>query len=85
MTIEEFWNQAFLSCLTRLSAEESKKEADKATEICILHWNSLRSKYDSKPHKWKDQDVGQVFLPEEENSYYPGADPLKVYTEDFSE
>ena len=76
MTIEEFWNQAFISCLIRLPAEEAKTEADKATEICILHWNSLHAKYQQPPTKWQKQDIGKVFIPEHTNKLYPGSNPF---------
>lgn len=76
MTIEDFWNQAFLSCLTRLPAEEAMIEADKATEICILHWNNLHLKYQQPPTKWQKQDIVKVFIPEKPTKVYPGANPF---------
>lgn len=40
MTIEEFWNSAFLAALHRLPVAEAKKEADDATNTCIDHWHA---------------------------------------------
>ncbi|HGO6128946.1 TPA: hypothetical protein ACK3RK_007544 [Burkholderia cepacia] len=40
MTIEEFWNQAFLSSLTRLAVDDAKKCADEALEIALTHWKN---------------------------------------------
>lgn len=40
MTIEEFWNRAFLAALTRLPVADAKKEADLATNTCIDHWHA---------------------------------------------
>lgn len=65
MTIEQFWNQAFLSCLTRLPVEEAKLEADKALEICINHWNSKCYEWAPVPQLWQEQHVGYVNLPTE--------------------
>ncbi|MBZ2680748.1 hypothetical protein IPR78_12090 [Xanthomonas perforans] len=61
MKVEQFWNKAFLAALTRLSAEEAKAEADKATELCIGHWqrHELHWAPLSVP-KWKDQDISCV-------------------------
>ncbi len=42
MTIEEFWNQAFLAALGRLPVNRAKKEADAATRACIEHWHANR-------------------------------------------
>lgn len=39
MTIEEFWNQAFLAALHRLPVPQAKLEADEATNTCIDHWH----------------------------------------------
>lgn len=63
MTIEQFWNQAFLSSLTRLPAEEAKEEADKALDICIHHWNSKCYDWAPVPQLWQEQHVGYVSVP----------------------
>lgn len=42
MRIEDFWNLAFLSSLSRLTPEEAKKQADEATGLAIQHWQSKR-------------------------------------------
>jgi hypothetical protein len=42
MTIEEFWNAAFLAALGRLPVAKAKKEADEATKACIAHWHANR-------------------------------------------
>ena len=39
MKISDFWNQAFISCLGRLPAEEARAEADKALAIAFEHWS----------------------------------------------
>jgi hypothetical protein len=78
MTIEEFWNQAFLAALNRVAAKEAKIEADTATELCILHWQELKYKYYQPPMKWQRQDIGATFIPEHPNDPYPGANPFKV-------
>lgn len=58
MTIEEFWNRAFLACLTRLSAEEAKQEADKATQVCIEQWRNHQYSWIHRSLPWKDQPIG---------------------------
>lgn len=61
MKIEKFWNQAFLAALTRLPAEEAKKEADQATEICIEFWRSNRLNWAPLSIlRWQEQDVADV-------------------------
>lgn len=61
MNIESFWNQAFLSCLARLPAAEAKEEADKATDMCISHWQSKACDYSpDNATLWQDQLVGKV-------------------------
>lgn len=57
MTIEEFWNQAFLSCLTRLPAEEARIEADKATQICVGHWGNYLHKWVHYSASLKDEQI----------------------------
>ncbi len=57
MSIEEFWNKAFLACLSRLSVEEAKQEADKATQACIDHWHEHRYSWAQKSRPWKDQSI----------------------------
>ena len=42
MTIEEFWNAAFLAALGRLPVARAKKEADEATRACVKHWHANR-------------------------------------------
>ena len=49
MTIEEFWNQAFISCLIRLPAEEAKTEATKQRRLdTAVEWIG-----EGKPRMWK--------------------------------
>lgn len=57
MTIEDFWNQAFLACLNRLSPEAAKIEADKATQICISHWGSYLHEWVHYSAPLKDEGV----------------------------
>ena len=58
MTVEKFWNAAFLAALSRLPADEAKLEADRATELCIEHWHEYRRNYEpSYLMRWKDQDI----------------------------
>lgn len=61
MTIEQFWNKAFIAALGRLSVEEAKAEADKATTVCIQHWQA--NIYNMGPEiqmRWQAQDVAAV-------------------------
>lgn len=63
MTIEEFWNQAFLAALARLPLKRAKKEADDATKLCIAHWQEHDIHW--APNYltlWKDQKIAQVPL-----------------------
>ena len=41
MKISDFWNQAFISCLGRLPADEARAEADKALAIAFEHWQEV--------------------------------------------
>lgn len=61
MTIDDFWNQAFISALSRLPATEARIEADVALEICIEQWQKKRYTYaPSFTALWQGQDVGLV-------------------------
>jgi len=33
--------------------------------MCIRHWNSNKERYSHFYNKWQDQNIGNVFLPEE--------------------
>lgn len=61
MDIESFWNQSFLSALTRLPADQAMDEATKATELCIAYWQSKSDEttIDGKG-LWQHQPVGGV-------------------------
>ncbi|MDY4386411.1 hypothetical protein [Pectobacterium aroidearum] len=74
MTIEEFWNQAFIACLTRLPVDKAKKEADSALNMCIKHWDSNKEKYTPFYNKWQNQNVGGVFIPVQgaQSKNFPG-------------
>ncbi len=61
MTIEDFWNHAFLAALSRLSAADAMSEADRATDMCIERWQ--KEAYNWAPQyltRWKDQDISKV-------------------------
>jgi hypothetical protein len=61
MNIESFWNQAFISSLGRLPAEEAKAEADKATALCISHWQGkIRDLSLDEKMRWQDQPIGNI-------------------------
>lgn len=61
MTIEEFWNRAFLAALSRLPVAEAKIEADRSTEVCIAHWQSnIYNWAVEHPQRWQDQDIAEV-------------------------
>lgn len=60
MTIEEFWNRAFLASLTRLQADEAKEEADKALQLCIDKWQGNNMNWALYPPLWQKQDVAHV-------------------------
>ncbi|MBO9837790.1 hypothetical protein [Xanthomonas phaseoli] len=61
MKVEQFWNKAFLAALTRLPADEAKAEADKATELCISHWQNNATNYAfNYLVAWKEQDISKI-------------------------
>lgn len=62
MKIQEFWNHAYLACLTRLPPVEAEIEATQATDRCIAYWNSNMERYarTTNPPLWKDQDITWV-------------------------
>jgi hypothetical protein len=60
MTIEDFWNQAFLAALTRCPVVEAKSEADKALKACIEQWQSNNTEWSASPILWQKQDVAHV-------------------------
>lgn len=74
MTIEEFWNKAFIACLARLPVDEAKKEADSALNMCIKHWDANKDKFTPFYNKWQSQSVGGVFIPLEgtQSKNFPG-------------
>lgn len=86
MKVEQFWNKAFLAALTRLSAEEAKIEADKATDLCIQHWQSnYRRSAPQYRTRWQEQNIANVPGPlkpsvqlSEEEPIEPSKDKNKV-------
>jgi hypothetical protein len=61
MTINDFWNQAFISALGRLPADEARKEADIATEMCIEKWQKQHYKWaPTHTRRWHEQDISLV-------------------------
>lgn len=61
MKVETFWNKAFLAALSRLSAEEAKKEADLATELCIKQWQEQQYRWTHPEVKrWMEHDIAKV-------------------------
>jgi hypothetical protein len=61
MKIEQFWNQAFLAALTRLSATEAKEEADAALALCLKHWIKERSFiFAPMPQNWAEAELDSV-------------------------
>ncbi|MEN4785978.1 hypothetical protein ABEH33_07160 [Pantoea agglomerans] len=74
MTIEDFWNKAFIACLARLPVDEAKKEADSALNICIKHWDDKKDKFIPFHNKWQSQKVGEVFIPTDgsQSKNFPG-------------
>ncbi|MDY4284353.1 MULTISPECIES: hypothetical protein [Xanthomonas] len=64
MKIEDFWNNAYLACLSRLPPEEAEKQATEATNRCIEFWqaNMERRGLQTSAPLWKDQDVTWVPL-----------------------
>lgn len=61
MKVEQFWNKAFLAALTRLPADEAKAEADKATNLCIKHWQANATNYAfDYLVAWKEQDISKI-------------------------
>ena len=61
MKVENFWNAAFLAAMSRLPLEQAKKEADRATELCIAHWQAHSCDWAINPRlRWKDQDISNI-------------------------
>jgi hypothetical protein len=60
MTVEEFWNRAYLAALARCDPERAKQDADRALEHCIEQWQSHRQRWSGMPVLWKNQDVADV-------------------------
>ena len=64
MTVEEFWNQAFLAALGRLSAPRAKQEADRATKICMDHWHDNCINYaQNNVQRVQDLNIANVRMP----------------------
>lgn len=64
MTIEQFWNQAFLAALTRLPVSEAKAEADRATQVCIDHWQTTCFNYSPENSPLvQDVDIARAYQP----------------------
>ncbi|WP_153043180.1 hypothetical protein [Xanthomonas nasturtii] len=81
MTIEEFWNRAFLASLTRLSPEQAKLDADQATTLCIEHWQSNIYNYSAMNFpRVQDVDIANVRWPTEAGQRIPGAFGLVAST-----
>lgn len=61
MTIEEFWNQAYLAALTRLPPQQAQADANEATQICIAHWQEHAHRIsDPRFSLWQAQPIGGV-------------------------
>lgn len=79
MTIEKFWNQAFLAALQRLPVADAKKEADLATKTCMEHWhkNWTNRSLENAPRVQK-VDIASVFLPaDKDGNVIPGTFGLR--------
>ena len=57
MTIEDFWNKAFIASLSRVDVYEAKIQADLATKICIDHWTMHQTTWVTHVESWKDQPI----------------------------
>lgn len=83
MTIEEFWNSAFLAALSRLSPKDAKKAADEATQLCIDHWHA--NCYNYSPSNFpllQDVDIANVrFEAESDGKPIPRSVKLKIASE----
>jgi hypothetical protein len=60
MTIEEFWNRAFLAALTRLPVDEAVLEANAAVRAAISNWQEHIHDYVQPGRLWKDQNISGV-------------------------
>jgi len=82
MTIEEFWNQAFLAALTRLPVKQAKREADEATQACIDHWHANCFNYSPENSPLvQDVDIARAYQPGNgRGGAIPGAFGLKQHT-----
>ncbi len=61
MTVAEFWNQAFLAALSRVSAREAAREADDALEKCVHMWQPSNQIWLSDHARyWKNHSVVNV-------------------------
>ncbi len=79
MTIEEFWNNAFLAALGRLPVVEAKKEADLATKTCIEHWHrNWENRSPENAPRVQKVDIASVFLPiDSQGKIIPGMFALR--------
>lgn len=61
MTIEEFWNQAYLAALSRVPPQQAEVDANEATEICIAHWQGHAHRIsDPRFTLWQAQPISGV-------------------------
>ena len=61
MTIQEFWNQAFIAALHHLPAASARVQADEATRICIEQWQDQRQTWAPQYlTRWQDQKIDAV-------------------------
>lgn len=57
MTIEDFWNKAFIASLSRVDVYQAKIQADLATKICIDHWTKHQTTWVTRLESWKDLPI----------------------------
>lgn len=57
MTIKDFWNNAFIASLHRMSPIEAKASADEALKLCLEHWDTKRFEWAPIHQHWHEQDV----------------------------
>jgi hypothetical protein len=86
VTIEEFWNRAFLAALCRLPPEKAKCDADEATKLCIDHWHANCYNYSAVNFPLvQDVDIANARFPAKNGKVIPGSFGLKTSSDQKQE
>ena len=73
MTVAEFWNNAFISALSRVAAVDAREEANTALELAIQHWQESARGMEPTWTRYSDLSLSDVQKPRSQDGQGAGA------------